>query len=141
MIHNESSPCCGTRFQNKVRILALTLSSLLLTLLISITRNTWKSGTHTWSGVSTFLIKIHKVGISNNWNEFCSSRYFLTNEKLIWIISGFFFILRNLSNLGSDESTQRFDIRFRNRAWTLVIELLSSWLTLLWINNRNECVK
>ena len=132
IIHNNSSPCCGTRFQNKVRTLPMTLSSLLLTLLLRITRNTRKSGTHngTWSGVKTFLIRIHKEGILNNSNEFSPSRYFWTNEKLIWIIWGFSFIFRNLSNLGSDESTQRFDTRFRNQAWTLV--LLNSWLTLLW---------
>ena len=38
----------------------------------------------------TFLSRIYKEGIMNNWNVFRQSRYFLTNEKLFLVIIIYF---------------------------------------------------
>ena len=62
----------------------------------------------------TFFSGIYKEGIMIHWNVFRQSRYFSTNEKLFRIILVIFFLLIFRSFSDSDESTQRFDTRFRN---------------------------
>ena len=76
----------------------------------------------------TFLSRIYKEGIMIYWNVFREYRYFSTNQNVFRIILVIFFLLMlpSFLDLDSDESTQGFDIRFRNRAWTLVTELSGS---------------